>query len=106
VIHAGGQLCPILALRQWIEAAGIESGAVFRSLRKGGAIGERLSTEGVAIVVKRYAVGRGLEAADFGGHSLRAGHVTTAILRESPGTQALAPYAEAAETNRARVIAT
>jgi integrase len=81
VIHAGGQLCPILALRQWIEAAGIESGAVFRSLRKGGAIGERLSTEGVAIVVKRYAVGRGLEAADFGGHSLRAGHVTTAILR-------------------------
>jgi len=76
VIHAGGALCPIQALRQWIAAAGIESGPVFRSLRKGGAIGGRLSTEGVAIVVKRYAAARGLKASDFAGHSLRAGHVS------------------------------
>ena len=81
VIHAGGSLCPIVALKAWLQAANIETGAVFRSIRKGGSVGARLSTEGVAIVVKRHAAARGLEAADFGGHSLRAGHVTQAILR-------------------------
>ena len=93
-------LCPIQALRQWIAAAGVESGPVFRSLRKGGTIGGRLSTEGVAIVVKRYAAARGLKASNFAGHSLRAGHVTTAILR---GESAHAIMAVTGHQSRAMV---
>jgi integrase len=81
VVHAGAALCPIAALRAWLEAAGITEGAVFRNVRKGGRVGTRLSTESVAIATKRYAAAAGLDPAEFAGHSLRAGHVTTAILR-------------------------
>lgn len=81
VIHAGGNLCPIQALVGWLAAAGITEGAVFRNIRKGGTIGTRLSDEAVSLITKAYAAARGLNADEFGGHSLRAGHVTTAILR-------------------------
>jgi integrase len=81
VIHSGGVLCPIEALRAWLQAAAIVEGAVFRSVRKGGRVGGRLTAESVAAVVKRYAEAAGLNAGDFAGHSLRAGHVTQAILR-------------------------
>ena len=83
VIHQGGALCPQQALRQWLDGAGISEGPVFRSVRKGktGRVGGRMTTEGLALVVKRYAAKLGLDPKDFGGHSLRAGHVTQAILR-------------------------
>ena len=81
MIHAGASLCPIQALRAWLTAANITEGPVFRNIRKGGAIGTRLSDESVSLITKAYVAARGLNADEFGGHSLRAGHVTTAILR-------------------------
>ena len=81
VLHAGSGLCPIAALRRWIEASGISSGPLFRAVRKGGKVGTtRLSTEAVSQVVKGYAAVCGLDAARYGGHSLRVGHICTAIL--------------------------
>ena len=41
----------------------------------------RLYDKNVAAIVKRYAKGLGLEAADFSGHSLRAGFLTSAASR-------------------------
>ncbi len=66
-------------VQAWIDAAEIEDGALFRSLRKGGAISEnRLSSEAVSTLIKRHVRGIGLEPAKFSGHSLRAGFVTSA----------------------------
>lgn len=64
------------ALEEWLEAAGITEGAIFRRLwnRK---IGPALSPAAVGEIVQRRARSAGLEG-DFGGHSLRSGFVTEA----------------------------
>lgn len=126
VIHAGGVLCPIEALRAWLTAAAIVDsrylnpasrvlseqsshaaaqtvkveGAVFRSVRSNGKVGKRLPAESVSHIVKSYAETAGLAAGDFAGHSLRAGHVTTAILR---GESAHAIMAVTGHQSRAMV---
>lgn len=70
--------CPVKALRAWIEHAQIDSGAVFRSVRKSGIVGSRLSAQAVAEIVKARVQAIGLQANEFSGHSLRAGLVTSA----------------------------
>ncbi len=73
------QTCPVTAMRAWLERAGIEQGAVFRSVdRHGNISAARLSDRAVANVVKRAAEGAGLDPAEYSGHSLRAGFATTA----------------------------
>jgi integrase len=73
--------CPVLALNAWIEAADISTGPVFlRVNRHGRILRERLSAEAVAIVVKRWAEKLGYNAAEFAGHSLRAGLATAAAI--------------------------
>jgi integrase len=74
--------CPIQATRNWIEAAGITDGPLFRPIGRGGRIVDRrLSDRAVAEVVKAYAHRVGLNAADFSGHSLRSGFLTSAARR-------------------------
>lgn len=75
-----GGACPVAALTEWVEAAGIESGPIFRSIRKGGAVvnDRRLSGRDVARTVKRAAERAGLDPVAFSGHSLRSGFATTA----------------------------
>ena len=71
--------CPVTALKRWLAVAGIENGAIFRAVGKGGRVGvAALSDKSVAKRVKHYAGQVGLEAADFAAHSLRAGFVTSA----------------------------
>lgn len=70
--------CPVRAFRAWVEAAGISSGPVFRSVDRHGHLGEALSPAAVALVVKRAASAAGLEASRVAGHSLRAGLATSA----------------------------
>jgi integrase len=78
-IHAApGPLCPVDALRAWLDAAGITSGSVFRSVSRWGRVGEALDGRHVAEVVKRAARRVGLDPRELGGHSLRAGFATTA----------------------------
>lgn len=75
----GGDLCPVAALRAWLDAASIASGAVFRSVDRWGHVrASRLSDRDVARIVKRLAERAGLDPRQFAGHSLRAGFVTTA----------------------------
>jgi integrase len=76
---AGEATCPIRALTEWSTAAQIGAGALFRSVnRHGQVLGQRLSGEGVAMVVKRYVKKLGFDPAQFAGHSLRAGLATSA----------------------------
>jgi integrase len=72
------QVCPVRSLRQWLSAAGITSGAVFRTVQPDGTVQSRASDRAVARAVKRAARAAGLEPALFAGHSLRAGLATTA----------------------------
>ena len=65
--------CPARALREWLDAAGIESGPIFRPIDKGGTVrASRLTCRSVANIVKAYAKRAGFDANTFSGHSLRA----------------------------------
>jgi site-specific recombinase XerD len=76
------RVCPIAAYRAWMNAAGIQSGHVFRpidrwgNLRAGGMDGQE-----VARIVKRVAAAAGYTESElkrYAGHSLRSGYVTAA----------------------------
>jgi hypothetical protein len=42
-IPPGRIACPVAALREWIAAAGIQAGAIFRSVNRHSKVGERLT---------------------------------------------------------------
>jgi integrase len=88
-IPHGRHLRPVEAVRDWLAAAGITSGPLFRPVSRSGNVrgDERLTDKSVSDIVKRYAAKVGLEVADFGGHSLRAGFVTTAADRDVSETR-------------------
>jgi integrase len=77
----GSIACPVAALRLWLEAAAITAGPVFRAVKKGSGLGDRLSSHGVAAVVKAHAQRVGLDPILFSGHSLRSGFLTSAAKR-------------------------
>lgn len=77
-----------IALREWLAAAKITDGALFRRLW-GPKVGERLSAHAIAAIVKRRAAQAGLPG-DFAGHSLRRGFVTEAGLNDIPLAQTMA----------------
>jgi len=71
--------CTVQACWAWLRAAKIETGPLFRGVnRHGQVLAKRLSSEAVAIVVKRYVSWLGYDVEDFAGHSLRAGLATAA----------------------------
>jgi len=76
------RLCPVRALRRWLEAAKITEGPIFRAISKTGKLSLRaLSDRSVARLLQAAAEAAGLDAREFGGHSLRSGFVTTAARR-------------------------
>ena len=77
-IPRGTKLRPVNAVQDWLKAAKIEDGPVFRSIDRHGRIGAALSAQSVALIVKRYAEAAGLDPQEFAGHSLRAGFLTSA----------------------------
>lgn len=77
-------VCPVHALKTWLDAANIESGAVFRRVDRWGYVHERLTDRAIALIVKRAAIAAGLDARQFAGHSLRAGFVTQAVADNTP----------------------
>lgn len=74
------ETCPVRALRAWLEATSIESGALFPSITRHGRIQTRMSGFAVALIVKRHAGAAGLDVAVYSGHSLRAGLATSAAI--------------------------
>ena len=77
-----GQIaCPIAALKEWTAVAGIQSGAIFRSVNRHGRVGGRLTDQSVSDIVKEHAARLRLDPNQFAGHSLRAGFLTSASSR-------------------------
>ncbi len=75
------ETCPVRTIQAWVESAAISSGPLFRSLNRHGQVQPGgLSGIDVARVVKKLAQRAGLNSAKYAGHSLRAGHATSAAI--------------------------
>lgn len=72
--------CPVRALADWLRAAGISAGPLFRAVGRYGAVKDALTPQSVALIVKRAARAAGLDSSAYSGHSLRAGFVTQGAL--------------------------
>jgi integrase len=77
--HGRGRHCPVASLDTWLESAGIVEGPLFRPVTRHGHVSPvRLSGEAVSLVVKERLGAVGADPANFSGHSLRVGFVTSA----------------------------
>ncbi|CAK0754409.1 hypothetical protein WCLP8_2590007 [uncultured Gammaproteobacteria bacterium] len=64
----------VVALRGWLEAAGITTGSIFRSVAKGGnTVGEALEPGEVARLFKKLTKRAGIDSTQISGHSARVG---------------------------------
>lgn len=80
----GGDYCPVEAVKAWREAACIDSGPLFRRVRRGDRVGTAaLTPYTVALLVKKYAARAGFDPTAFAGHSLRAGFLTSAAMNRA-----------------------
>jgi len=71
--------CPVVSLRKWLAAAGIENGPAFRGVdRHGNVSSQRLNSQAVCRIVKKLVPRAGLVSGGYSGHSLRAGFATSA----------------------------
>jgi site-specific recombinase XerD len=79
---ANPALCPVRALRAWLEASETKTGPVFRRVSKTGFIGqEALSEEAIRLILAKAVERSGLiTKGRVSPHSLRAGFCTTAAL--------------------------
>lgn len=77
-------LCPVVALADWLKAANIKSGYVFRAFWRGSqkVKSGKMTDKTVALIVKHYAESAGLDPALYSGHSLRRGFATAAARAE------------------------
>ncbi len=79
VPFARGRFCPVKALRDWLEAAKIEDGPVFRSIDRHGSVSQKaLSGHAVSLLIKLRLAEAGIAHVGFSGHSIRSGFVTSA----------------------------
>ncbi len=70
---------PVAALREWIERADINKGAVFRAIDRWEAIDDRaLTPQAINLILKRRCAMAGLDPAEFSAHGLRSGYLTEA----------------------------
>ncbi|MCJ2021936.1 tyrosine-type recombinase/integrase [Methylobacterium sp. E-065] len=90
-IPTGRYIQPVRLVREWLAAAAITEGPVFRPVSRSGRVRgncaqlvsqpARLTDRSVANIIKAYCAAAGLDASTFGAHSLRAGYITTAAER-------------------------
>lgn len=84
-----GQFIPVLdghriqvktALKDWLQAAQITDGWLFRSIGKSSVVGSSLTDRSIAEIIKARATAAGLDPQKFSGHSLRSGFLTSAAM--------------------------
>lgn len=81
---------PVTALKQWLAAAGIESGPVFRKIDQWGNVDRRaLTPQSVNLILKVRVRQAGLDPAAFSAHGLRSGYLTEAANRGIPLPEAM-----------------
>ncbi len=77
------EICAVRAVEQWILAAQLQYGPLFRGFKRNLEIrSEQLNDKSVALIVKKYAEMAGFNPDDFAGHSLRRGFATSAAQKD------------------------
>jgi site-specific recombinase XerD len=59
--------CPVIALKNWIDAIELKKGKIFN-----------ISDKNVSLIIKKYSNYAGLDSRKYSGHSLRSGFATSA----------------------------
>ncbi|RJT23814.1 integrase [Mesorhizobium waimense] len=81
---------PVLALKGWLERAGITEGAVFRGIDRWGNLEKRaLTPQAVNLLLKRRIAEAGLDPQAFSAHGLRSGYLTETARRGIPLPEAM-----------------
>lgn len=73
-----------LALDEWLKAANITEGPIFRTVAKGGNLRGEIRGLDVYNTVRKRLKKAGYDETQFGAHSLRSGFVTEAGRRNKP----------------------
>ena len=72
-------ICAVTALKNWLNELPDKSGPLFRPLNKHKQLrNQRLTSQSVALILKKYVALAGFNPDDFAGHSLRRGFATSA----------------------------
>lgn len=79
--------CPVRAWKEWIQAAELATGSLFRSITKGGTVGGSLTPQSVNLIVKRRFTAIGRLPSETSAHGLRSGLVTSAAMRGVPSAK-------------------
>lgn len=77
------------AMREWLEAAGIKDGRIFRRVLKGGRLGGPMTPASVRRIVQLRCQLAGITG-DYSAHSLRSGFVTEASNQNLPLSEVMA----------------
>ncbi|MGF6157424.1 integrase [Ensifer sp. KUDG1] len=81
---------PVLALKGWLQEAGINNGPVFRRIDQWGNIDRRaLTPQSVNLILKGRCRQAGLDPTLFSAHGLRSGYLTEAANRGIPLPEAM-----------------
>ncbi|UVC19365.1 tyrosine-type recombinase/integrase [Mesorhizobium onobrychidis] len=81
---------PVLALKGWLERAGIREGAVFRGIDRWGNLKKRaLTPQAVNLILKRRIAEAGFDPMAFSAHGLRSGYLTETARRGIPLPEAM-----------------
>lgn len=67
-----------IVLREWLKVSGITQGKLFRSVSKGGKIGEKITEVDINRIVKKRCELAGYDPFHYSAHSLRRGFITEA----------------------------
>ena len=86
-ILRGGDHCPVTAVQNWLAASGITEGFIFRRMDCSDTLRPShndpakpdLSSQTVALIVKKYVAKIDLNPDLFAGHSLRRGFITSGL---------------------------
>jgi len=81
---------PVIALKQWLREANIDSGPVFRRIDQWGNVDRRpLSPQSINLILKSRCQKAGLDPKKYSAHGLRSGYLTEAANRGVPLHEAM-----------------
>ena len=79
------RICPVKALRDWMDILPSSDESVYRSIVKNRQVqSKRLSDSAVSVIIKSHVKKIGLDPENYSGHSLRAGFCTSAAMMGLP----------------------
>lgn len=94
---------PVVALKRWLDEAGIKEGAIFRRIDQWGNIDRRgMTPQSVNLILKSRCKQAGLDPSLFSVHVLRSGYLTEAANRGIPLPEAMQQSLHKSVTQAAR----